>query len=72
MDDELEFLQEYQAWVAERKIKPDTSPEAFLIDRAKEQALEKLIQIRDIIEDTRGWGEAEMDAALTEIDVILS
>lgn len=43
---DLDTLNEYNVWVLEQKRK-DTSPEAFLIDRAKEQALDRLIEIEN-------------------------
>ncbi len=51
-DNEIEFLKNYNAWVMEQKAKGvDVSPEAYMLDRAKEQALEKLIKIDEMIAD---------------------
>jgi hypothetical protein len=49
--EQIEFLTEYDQWKVERRAaSSDLSPEAFLIDRAKEQALEKLIKIADLMD----------------------
>lgn len=49
--DDIELLKEYDAWKAQRKIdKGDLSPEAFYLDRARDQALQKLINISDLID----------------------
>lgn len=56
-DSEIEFLKEYNDWVREQKAKGvDISPDAFMLDRAKEQALEKLIKIDEYIEAHRENG----------------
>ena len=45
-DAEIESLQQYNEWVMEQKAKGvDVSPEAYMLDVAKEQALAKLIQV---------------------------
>ena len=45
-DNEIEFLKNYNAWVMEQKAKGvDVSPEAYMLDHAKEQALKKLITV---------------------------
>lgn len=50
--EQIEFLTEYDQWKAERRVAlGDLSPEAFLIDRAKEQALQKLIKISELMEE---------------------
>lgn len=45
-DAEIENLKKYNEWVMEQKAKGvDVSPEAYMLDVAKEQALAKLIQV---------------------------
>ena len=45
-DAEIENLKKYNEWVMEQKAKGvDVSPEAYMLDIAKEQALAKLIQV---------------------------
>lgn len=45
-DAEIESLKKYNEWVMEQKAKGvDVSPEAYMLDVAKEQALAKLIQV---------------------------
>lgn len=45
-DAEIESLKKYNEWVMEQKAKGvDVSPEAYMLDIAKEQALAKLIQV---------------------------
>ena len=45
-DAEIESLKKYNEWVMEQKSKGvDVSPEAYMLDVAKEQALAKLIQV---------------------------
>ena len=45
-DAEIENLKKYNEWVMEQKAKVvDVSPEAYMLDVAKEQALAKLIQV---------------------------
>lgn len=52
MDKEIELLSEYAKWHTEKRMTAnDYSAEAFLIDRAKENALEKLIKIADFFEN---------------------
>jgi hypothetical protein len=50
-DEQVQFLTEYDEWKANKRVsRDDLSPEAFLIDRAKEQALQKLIKIDELME----------------------
>lgn len=54
-EDQIKFLEEYDLWKTEkRQSANDISPEAFLIDRAKVQALEKLIKIADLMDEFYG------------------
>lgn len=60
--DDVKLLTEYDEWKAERKRSAnDLSPEAFFIDRAKEQALAKLIKIDELMDAYygAGWGTTE-------------
>ena len=51
-DAEIENLKKYNEWVMEQKLKGvDVSPEAYMLDVAKEQALEKLIKIASPMEE---------------------
>ena len=51
-DNEIEFLKSYNAWVMEQKAKGvDVSPEAYMLDHAKEQALKKLITVDEMLGD---------------------
>jgi len=57
MDDAEELLTEFMQWQAEKKVSGnDLSPQAFLIDRAKTQALDMLIRIDAEID---AWEELE-------------
>jgi len=57
MDDAEELLTEFMQWQAEKKVSGnDLSPQAFLIDRAKTQALDTLIRIDAEI---NAWEELE-------------
>lgn len=47
-DTEVALLVEYQTWLAEQQYKAkDLTPETFLIERAKDAAMEALIKIQD-------------------------
>lgn len=60
----VEFLEEYNRWVAEKKLAgTDLSPEAFMLDRAKSQALEQLIKIEERIKDPGHPDELAVDIA---------
>lgn len=49
--DDIALLTEYDEWKATKRVqRDDLSPEAFFIDRAKEQALQKLIKIADLMD----------------------
>ena len=49
-DNEIEFLKNYNAWVMEQKAKGvDVTPEAYMLDKAKTDALEKLIKVDEMI-----------------------
>jgi hypothetical protein len=57
--EQVAFLTEYDQWKSEKRVsRDDLSPEAFLIDRAKVQALEKLIKISDLMNE---FYEADWD-----------
>lgn len=64
--EQIEFLTEYDEWKAVKKVqRDDLSPEAFLIDRAKDQALQKLITIAEHLEVFNNT-EFQTDAAYVE------
>lgn len=44
------LLTEFMSWQGERRVAgTDLSPEAFLIDRAKEQSLQQLIRVEELV-----------------------
>lgn len=50
-EDHVEFLKEYNEWIAQRKLSAkDLSPEAFLIDRAKDEALDRIIEVEMLLD----------------------
>lgn len=54
-EDEVELINEYNAWVTQRKLlATDVTPEAFLKDRMKEDAGERVIRAIDFIEKNLG------------------
>lgn len=60
--EQVEFLTEYDEWKATKKVqRDDLSPEAFLIDRAKDQALQKLVKIAELMNEfyDAEWGDSE-------------
>ncbi len=51
LNEQEELLTEFEAWAAERRVtKADISPAAFLIDRAKATALERITKAVDLID----------------------
>lgn len=47
---EIESLKAYNNWVMEQKAKGvDVTPEAYMLDKAKTDALEKLIKVDEMI-----------------------
>ncbi|TXH08883.1 MAG: hypothetical protein E6R03_17465 [Hyphomicrobiaceae bacterium] len=61
LQDTAVFLHEYSKWQKEQKIlAADASPEAFLLHRAKEQAMEKLVKIADLMEEA-DWEDPLLD-----------
>lgn len=61
MEDPQEMLDEFVQWQAEKKISGnDLSPQAFLIDRAKEQALQALVEIQEESENFDQDNEHEL------------
>ena len=51
-DIDVNMLHEYDNWKAEKRFTAeDYSPEAFLLDRAKSVAIEKLIAIDELVSD---------------------
>lgn len=57
MDEEIKLIDEYNAWVLERKRNAgDTTPGAFMVERAKDQAMTKLIRVQDYINKARDDG----------------
>jgi len=51
-DNQIEFLKEYNEWSMLQKSKGvDITPDAFMLDRAKTEALEALIAIDTLIKD---------------------
>lgn len=51
-DIDVTTLHEYDNWKAEKRFTAeDYSPEAFLLDRAKSVAIEKLIAIDELVSD---------------------
>lgn len=70
--DDLELLNEYGAWVAERKRDAaDTSPEKFFLERAKEQAIEKLITIDELLNEWADLDENTSEQMLTEALILI-
>lgn len=62
VDNELEFLEEYNRWAAEKRVAGvDISPGTFLVERVKDQAYDMLLSIQGIVED---WVEADDNAPL--------
>ncbi len=66
---DLELLNEYNQWVIEQKYDNATSPEKFLIDRAKTQALDRLIEIQEIIEGLDSQAD-ESDKAIAYRQIV--
>ena len=59
--DPVELVEDYLAWKGEwGRASKDFSPENWNIQRAKEQALEKLIKISDLMED-KTWEDPLLD-----------
>lgn len=51
MEEDIKLLDEYNSWVAERKRSAnDLTPEAFMVDRAKQDALSKLVTIDGLLD----------------------
>lgn len=51
-DIDVNMLHDYDNWRAEKRFtSEDYSPEAFLLDRAKAVAIEKLIAIDELVSD---------------------
>lgn len=48
-EEQVEFLKEYDEWKSEKSLGLELSPDAFIIDRAKTRALEKLIKIDELM-----------------------
>lgn len=62
-DDHVEFLKEYNAWIEQRKrASRDLSPEAFIVDRAKDEALDRLINIEEALDGFEWIREDESDS----------
>jgi len=58
---DVKLIEEYNAWVAERKrLATDLTPEAFLVERAKGDAMSKLIEI-DALLTARENGRSDTD-----------
>lgn len=80
-EDQIEFLKEYNEWIEQRKrISRDLTPEAFLVDRAKDEALDRLIEIEELLErytEYSSWAGEDQewinkcDDMLTEIRMII-
>lgn len=49
--DDAQLIAEYNAWISERRrLASDLTPESFLVDRAKGDAMEKLIAVDFVIQ----------------------
>lgn len=49
-DDEINLLDDYNQWVSNLKLAgPDTSPAAFMEDRAKQTAFERLAKVDEYL-----------------------
>lgn len=49
-ESDIEFLRAYNEWVFELKSKGlDVSPEAYMLDKAKNEALSKLITVDEML-----------------------
>lgn len=70
-EDDQALLTEYNQWVIEQKYDNATSPEKFLIDRAKTQALDRLIEIQEIIERFKDADTEGMVAAYLLIEEVM-
>jgi hypothetical protein len=65
--DDVALLTEYDEWKATKRVqRDDLSPEAFLIDRAKDQALQKLIKISDTLEEFYSLDDEDDDEKLAD------
>ena len=59
---DIELLEEYKQWTVVHKNLPDTSPTAFMVAKAQEEAFEKLEQL----EQWRAKFESELSASAHE------
>lgn len=59
-----ELLTEYVQWKVKKGMESkDFSPSAFLVDRAKEDALQKIVAISEAIEDAESVSYADIAAS---------
>lgn len=70
IEDPAEFLNEYLEWKAMQSAK-DTSPDAFMIDRAKDQAFDVLTSIQGVITQVESE-ELYAEEALAYIRALLN
>lgn len=70
-DIDVNMLHEYDNWKAEKRFTAeDYSPEAFLLDRAKTVAIEKLIRIDELVSDELEGGALQADNLAYANDLI--
>lgn len=47
---DIKLLEEYKQWQVINKHKPDTSPTAFMVDKAQQEAYEKLEKLEEWVD----------------------
>ena len=51
LERDIELLEEYKQWQAVNRSRPDTSPTAFMVEKAQQEAFSKLEKLKTWFED---------------------
>lgn len=64
-DDGVSLLEEYNDWVAREKVRSrDTTPQTFLVERAKMQAMQQLIDVVAYLDTVYELADKEPDEGI--------